>query len=260
MPVMRDVDRSQLSWIVQARLAAEKGTNQEFPPEALMNVHSVAGHLARIGYMKDTGPWISNLDSAVEIIGYPWVPDRKNPKVAFVTPILNPEDPRQLAPEFAATPLAWAAALVPSITKLPPNTPVMWTRGLLPDGTWRADSPYGTWGGHVAFADGTAKKFAGKIQGLTKWGTSLPTSNITEALPPGTRIGEYIPPPEISRKAAAANQARRAEKLVLTITRVIGLTIATLATASFVTAWGKRNWRWLLLFAVLGFLMGGLNW
>jgi hypothetical protein len=262
MPVLRDSDRGSLSWIVQARLAAERETNADLPSEALEDVHSLAGHFARTGYLKEARVWISGLDPVVEIFGYPNVPDPKNPKYAFITPILNSEDNSQLAPKFLSTPLTWAAALVPRISKLPSETPVMWTRGLQPDGTWRADSPYGTWGGHVAYADGSVKKFVGKIQGLTKWGTREPTRNITEALPPGTRIGEYIPPPEISRKAAAANQARKIERFmsVSPALRIVALTVCGLAMISIATTWGRRHWRTLLLLGLMSFLIGSLSW
>ena len=64
-----------------------------------------------------------------------------------------------------------------------------------PDGTWADDSPSGNWGGYVFFADGHVINFKDSINGrLVKWGTKIPTSNILEALPPGTRILEYKPP------------------------------------------------------------------
>ncbi len=38
---------------------------------------------------------------------------------------------------------------------------------------------------------------------LKSWGTGKPTSNIYEALPPETRISEYIPTPEVAKKMAS---------------------------------------------------------
>ena len=78
---------------------------------------------------------------------------------------------------------------------IPAETPIAWTRGLQSDGTWRKDSPYGGEVGFVVFAGGNTRIFPGTIEGLLKWGPHEPTNNIAEALSPGTRIGEYVPPP-----------------------------------------------------------------
>ncbi len=78
--------------------------------------------------------------------------------------------------------------------ELPPTTPLVWTRGLQPDGKWsKTSAPYGDWGGFVVFADGSMQKFNTIDRKLVKFGTKQPTSDIREALPPGTRILESAP-------------------------------------------------------------------
>lgn len=84
--------------------------------------------------------------------------------------------------------------MTPPHPKLPPTTPLAWTRGLQPDGTWsKTLAPYGNRGGLIVFAGGNLEKYS-KINGkLMKFGTTQPTSDIREALPPGTRILESKP-------------------------------------------------------------------
>ncbi len=220
--ITRAIDGNNLHTIGQAWLADETGRKGDLPPEALMDVYALAAYLARTGATPDPRLWITRLDTVVA------------PSYQFPGSIVNPDDKSQLTDAFRAAPLAFAAALVPMMSKLPPETPVMWTRGLKPDGTWRIDSPYGSWGGHVVFANGTLKKFEGKIGGgLTKWGTHEPTSSIIEALPPGTRISEYVPLTEI------AEHLRR-QMLLVRLAQVGGLLL--LAVICVATRWGRRNW------------------
>jgi len=73
------------------------------------------------------------------------------------------------------------------------TTPVAWTRGLRPDGTWAPDSPYAGEGGHVVFLDGNVVFFRRIDGGLRRFDGKGMTSNILEALPPGARVGEAAP-------------------------------------------------------------------
>lgn len=101
-------------------------------------------------------------------------------------------------PKFANAPLAFAVAIFPpgkGRTSLPATTPLAWTRGLQPDGTWsKTHGTYGDWGGHIVFMGGNVEKFKSIDGKLVKFGTNEPTSNILEALPPGSRISEFTPP------------------------------------------------------------------
>jgi prepilin-type processing-associated H-X9-DG protein len=82
----------------------------------------------------------------------------------------------------------------------PASTPIAWTRGLRDDGTWGPDSPWHGAGGHIAFLDGHVTWFD-KLSTqpgselLYKYGTNTPTTNINEALPPGTIILNAEPGP-----------------------------------------------------------------
>jgi hypothetical protein len=80
---------------------------------------------------------------------------------------------------------------------MPSTTPILWTRGLQPDGTWAPHSPYGTHGGFIMFLGGNVAYFRNLSDdgGQLIARTGNKTANILEALPPGTRIGEYTPTP-----------------------------------------------------------------
>jgi prepilin-type processing-associated H-X9-DG protein len=68
-------------------------------------------------------------------------------------------------------------------------TPILWTRGLQDDGTWR-DGVYGSQGGFVAFLDGHVQWYKSLASGkkLLRYGHDEVTVNIREALPPGARV------------------------------------------------------------------------
>jgi hypothetical protein len=189
-PRPRLVDSTNLRAIGQARIAAEN--NGPLPPEALTDVYALAAHLARARHITESKFWISSLDPLAEALGK-----------SSVT-ILNPNDNGQIDPRFQGAPLAWAVALI-NVSRLPADTPIVWTRGLQSDGTWRKDHPYGDrYGGFILFAGGNVVAFKISIDGKLKaWGTGKPTSNIREALPPGTRIGEYVPSPNKSQTRMA---------------------------------------------------------
>ncbi len=181
--IKRALDGNALRTIVQARLAAEIDRGGELPTEALADEHALAAYLARLG-LDDAKSWFSVFD--------PLRGTGEMSKSILVSAASGAE--RSINPDFQRRPLAWAVALVPSISKLPPRTPVAWTRGLRSDGRWRADSLYPEKGGHVVFADGHVVRFRKLADGeFFKWGSSERTSNVAEALPPGTRIGETNP-------------------------------------------------------------------
>jgi len=72
---------------------------------------------------------------------------------------------------------------------VPPNggntNPIIWTKGLEPDGTWLADldeSPWGDAGGHIAFADGSVRWFDDTVDKLIDPDEGTPISSIDEAV------------------------------------------------------------------------------
>jgi hypothetical protein len=170
-----------IAWLILAE--QNHGTT---PPAALVDVYSVATELARSEGVTDAKYWFSS----VEQIDGLWQP--------LADTVLAPDGSKAINPAFRGAPVAWCAALISTnLWQLPPTTPMAWTRGLKPDGTWREDSPDFPAGGCVFFVGGTVQFFHDKIDGrLVKWGTTNDaTSDIMEALPPGTRISEYVPNP-----------------------------------------------------------------
>jgi len=118
-------------------------------------------------------------------------------------------------PEFAKLPLS-----VVFVANLPSNaphttTPIAWTRDLQSDGTWAHDSPWKGEGGHIAYLDGHVEWYdkvtlktdnqSGYFNGLVKYGTTIPTTNIREALPPGAVILSAEPKPLASKPPATGN-------------------------------------------------------
>jgi prepilin-type processing-associated H-X9-DG protein len=177
------MDGMNLRTIIQTRLDAEQNHGGELPPEVLADEHMLAMYLAKKG-LDHPGLWFSRLD--------PLFGSAEMPK-SILKPTADGAE-RTINPEFRRLPLACAVVLVPSISQLPPTTPVAWTRGLRSDGRWRADSLYPDQGGYVAFADGHVVRFRRLVDGgFIKWGTRERTSDVAEALPPGTRIGETNP-------------------------------------------------------------------
>lgn len=113
--------------------------------------------------------------------------------------------PRPLDPDFRQLKPSVAVALGKLNTRMPSTTPIAWTRGLQPNGTWSAHSPYGTTGGYITFLGGYTAFFKGLNYGegdLIRFDGKGQTANILEALPPGTRISEYIPTPSEQREWA----------------------------------------------------------
>lgn len=119
---------------------------------------------------------------------------------------------RQLNPTFRQLKPSVAVALDDLNTKMPLTTPITWTRGLQMDGTWAAHSPYGPDGGYIVFMGGNVHFYHNLTDDggqLTRFDGKGKTANILEALPPGSRIGEYVPTPEEQVEWASAVKWRR---------------------------------------------------
>jgi hypothetical protein len=135
--------------------------------------------------------------------------------------------PRLLSPEFNKIKPSFAVALGKIDMSMPATTPVAWTRGLQPDGTWAKHSPYGSdGGGHIVFIGGNVIFFnnlgASAATGeLIRYDGQGPTNNILEALPPGTRIGEYVPTAE--EQASWSNWKRKLSETVEDHSALMGL-------------------------------------
>jgi hypothetical protein len=207
-PARQSVDARHMRSIIQAWLAVESDLDgKSLPPEAQSDIYAFAGYLASKG-MNDSEVWFSRNDPAKGVFD------------GAITGIVSPEDKRQLDPKFKGAPLAFAVALFPvgtSIRTLPPATPLVWTRGLMPDGSWRADNPYGERSGMIASQNGSvglSRSVEGNLS-MPKWGTDEWTSDILAALPPGTRIGEYTPTADDLRRGKELERRKQWQQQVL---------------------------------------------
>jgi hypothetical protein len=159
----------------------------------------------------------------------------------------SPDGPVSLAPNFRGSPVAWAVAIFPPdirISQLTSDTPLVWTRGLRPDGTWREDGPLAGERGFICFASGAVSSYKTGVGSssfntmpLVTWGTQTPTTNILEALPPGTRISEYVPPPEV---AAFARWLPWKRRLLVALSGALLLAICMIGTHSSIRGWKQR--------------------
>ena len=144
-------------------------------------VHNLAQLLAREENLNDASLWVIKID--------PRLNGQSIPRSVMVSNSKGIE----INPEFAKMLLGFEMAWnIPGIAP-PATTPIGWTRGLRLDGTWAKDSPWQGDGGHVAFLDGHVE-WHGKLglapgdDPLVKYGTTTPTVNIREALPPGAIV------------------------------------------------------------------------
>jgi hypothetical protein len=217
--------------------------------EAFAGVYDFAAMLAR---SVEPGPFYEGAERDPSVLGHwfyaydpAWLHSKPHPTTIIMR--TSPGAPMTLNPIFRGSPVAWAVAIFPPdirINQLPPETPLVWTRGLRPDGTWREDSPLAGKGGAMVFVSGAAMNYKGPVgsgplaRPFMQWGTQTPTTNILEALPPGTRISEYIPPPEV---AAYARWLQSKRRLLVTLSGSLLLATCLLGTHS-----GTRGWRqWL---------------
>lgn len=101
------------------------------------------------------------------------------------------DNSRDIAPAFRAARLSYAMPLGGITTDMPATTPIAWTRGLRPDGTWADDGPHGTRGGHIVFLGGNVM-FVRQVKPdmLVRFDDGGATLNIREALPPGVVVFE----------------------------------------------------------------------
>jgi hypothetical protein len=178
-PQTKDV--SNLRQIAQASLIYTVDHDDQLPQAT--DVWEYAYHIAQFGGADLPEFWVSKLDPA-------WNPGQPNRIAVGKAP------QSQLDPRFRNMKLSIAVPLGKLDTTMPGTTPIAWTRGLQPDGTWAKHSPYGTHGGYIAFLNGGVQFFKTLTSDggqLIRFDQSGRTANIIEALPSGTRIGEYLP-------------------------------------------------------------------
>jgi hypothetical protein len=239
----RAVDASHLRQVGQASLIAASDHNNQLPRAT--DVWDYARQLAVDGGLDDGTMWISSLDPA------------RDGASNGVSTVVD-SDKRTILPSFLALKPSFAVPLGELNANMPGTTPVAWTRGLQPDGTWAADSPYGTDGGHIVFLAGNVEFFKNVKNSLVSFDGKRRTSNILEALPPGTRIGEYVPNDKEKRDWASANRIRgiaaNVSPLFLPVIWVVSLFVLIIQTV-------RRKWpAWLwVLFVSASILLAMIS-
>jgi len=149
--------------------------------------HAAAFILAKEGGLNNAKAWLLPGATRDEQKPLPNVVIRGNVSTAMT-----------LNPDFAQVTLGYEFAANVPLGAPPSTTPIVWTRGLRSDGAWAPDSPWQGKGGHIAFMDGHVRWFdklstASGEDSLVKYGTTTPTANIREALPPGAVILSAVP-------------------------------------------------------------------
>lgn len=186
----RSVDGSNIRQIGQSVLIYALDNGDTLP--LATDVWDYARILANDAGLDVPQMWLSKTDPAADNV------------TVFPSSVLipGPSKPRPLDPAFLELKPSIAVALGKLHTRLPATTPIAWTRGLQTDGTWSPHSPYGETGGWIFFLGGNVgfyKNLTDAENRLVRFDGKGSTSHILEALPPGTRIGEYTPTPDEQR-------------------------------------------------------------
>ena len=192
------VDAANVRQIAQATFIYAADHGGRLP--VAENPSDYAVELARDGLLNDASVWFLTLD-----------PVREGETVS--PGLVLRSDGMGAEPAFLRARLSWAVPLGEWRGPMDESTPVAWTRGLRPDGTWAAHGPYGGEGGYIAFLGGETrffKKLTPK-RGVMRFGGGRGmTADIRDAFPPGVVIGEYVPT-ESEATAWSETNRRRAE-------------------------------------------------
>ena len=163
------------AWIAAART----GTKSRMI--AAKDIYGWAEKLARYGDMNEPTMWILDFDVAVAEKAAEGAP-------MPISVINRVGTSSQLNPEFKEYPLSWEVANRTE-PNAPSGTPLVWSRGLKPNGSWDAtDGVFKDEGGIMAFTDGhvswyTSMRDEESRTGLLKiYGQTQRTYNIGQAI------------------------------------------------------------------------------
>lgn len=180
----RAVDASNLREVHKAALLYAGENNDRLPdPSALANLLSGGssvqrwpGILAKHNLLTDPSFFIAKNDPLFN--------------GTYPPTILNPGDParRQLANDFTSAPLSWEFVGGIRLSD-PPTTPVAFTRGLQPDGSWDINSGvYKDTGGFVVFLGGNVVFYNSTVDAFTSPTTGRRVTDIRQAIPATAKI------------------------------------------------------------------------
>lgn len=168
---------------------AENMGNTEVLTQA-NNLYEWAGELAKEADLNDPSFWINKEDPALNAL-----------KGELLPTYIGSFEHQQWAlnPSFKKFPLSITVATGQISSRNPSTTPIVWTRGLKPDGTWASENEetpgvYGSKGGFIAFLDGHIEWYQNLSKNggqLFHWKTRKPTKNIYEAIGPGAYVLDY---------------------------------------------------------------------
>lgn len=196
-PASRVRDSSNLRQIGQAGLIYASDHQDKLPGAAATDLWDYARLAALDGGFNDATVWAGSSDPATR------------GQYGELSTVLT-KDRAGIHPEFRKLKPTWAVALGELHTGLPIDTPIAWTRGLLPDGTWAPHSPNGTEGGHVVFLGGHVAFFRNTRSAFLRFDGKEKCTDIRDALPPGARIAQYEPNAEEATAWARATRVRHA--------------------------------------------------
>ncbi len=224
----RSVDGSNLRQIGQASLIYASDHQNTLPGAAAADVWDYARLAALDGGLNDASIWAVNGDPGV------------TEQYGALSTVLN-RDRDGLEQAFSKLKLSWAVALHPELSaNSPSSTPIAWTRGLQPDGTWAAHSPYGTQGGHVVFLGGNVSFYRNTRDEFVRFDGKGRSSDVRDALPPGARIAEYMP---TAKEARAWARAKRVQQVMENRVKPFVLPVAWLLVgAVLLTQALRRRW------------------
>ncbi|MFH1498750.1 MAG: hypothetical protein ABII82_13095 [Verrucomicrobiota bacterium] len=175
----RSAEVSNLRQIGQAGLIYAADHQDRLPETD--DLHGFMIALAKAGGMNSADLWFVHGDPLLKT------------DIPYAT-VLNAEG-TALHDDLKDAPIGWAAVISGLHVGAGSTTPVAWTRGLQPDGTWSKDSPHAGEGGYIVFLGGNISAFTRSLadQPLRRYDGNGTTTNILEALPPGSRVGEWRP-------------------------------------------------------------------
>lgn len=174
--------------LAYAQFANDGGRTRTIPA-TVNTVYDWARYLAQYAELNNPTLYFVTSDPKVETV------TGNTPQVIATPPSGAGTGDWTINTTFQGFPLSVAVAAGVSGRAPTTTTPIVWTRGLLTSGTWAdltATNPgvYGKDGGHIAYLDGHVSFYTDLTSNggeLLNYTSKQPTSNIAEALSPGSR-------------------------------------------------------------------------